>query len=161
MESSHDAVITLANEHPEWLSTVAVCYKFGLAGQEFAGKWVLDYSGHKMPSLRPLSSRGIIEKVDTSRSGTRAYYVLKDAVGVRQALDELSISIEDDSPTTVGLVGEGKLSIGKASELLDRSHQDIYRIARDNGIELGGTALQRAESSRNLEILKPRTGSPG
>ena len=59
---------------------------------------------------------------------------------------------------TVDLVCEGKLSIDKASELLDRSHQDIYRIARDNGLELGATTQQRAESRKNLEILKPRNG---
>lgn len=62
---------------------------------------------------------------------------------------------------TVGLVGEGKLSIDKASELLDRSHQDIYRIAQDNGIELGATTQQREESHKNLRILKPRNGSRG
>ena len=62
---------------------------------------------------------------------------------------------------TVGLVGEGKLTIGKAAELLDRSHQDIHRIARDNAIELGATALQRAESRRNLENLEPKNSNPG
>lgn len=56
----------------------------------------------------------------------------------------------------VALVGEGKLSIDKASELLDRSHQDIYRIARDNRIELGATVEQRTESRKNLGNLKPR-----
>ena len=43
--------------------------------------------------------------------------------------------------STVGLVGEGKLSIGKAAELLDRSHQDIHRIARDNA--MGPFQIQR------------------
>ena len=62
---------------------------------------------------------------------------------------------------TVGLVGEGKLSIEKASELLDRSHQDIYRIAQDNGIELGATTQLRAESRGNLDKLKPRIESRG
>jgi len=56
----------------------------------------------------------------------------------------------------VALVGEGKLSIDKASELLDQSHQDIYRIARDNGIELGATVEQKTESRKNLGNLKPR-----
>ena len=57
---------------------------------------------------------------------------------------------------TVVLVGEGKLSIGRASELLDRSHHDIYRIAQENGIDLGATPLQRSESRKNIERLKPK-----
>jgi len=37
----------------------------------------------------------------------------------------------------VSLVSEGRLSIGKASELLDVTYYDIYHIAEKNGIELG------------------------
>ena len=37
----------------------------------------------------------------------------------------------------VNLVSEGRLSIGKASELLDVTYYDIYRIAEKHGIELG------------------------
>lgn len=62
---------------------------------------------------------------------------------------------------TVDLVGEGKLSIDRASELLDRSHQNIYRIAQDNGIELGATTQQRTESRKNLRSLKPKNGNRG
>jgi len=63
---------------------------------------------------------------------------------------------ESAEKATVGLVSDGKLSIDRASELLDRSHQDIYRIALDHGIELGATAKQRADSRKNLDILKPK-----
>ena len=57
---------------------------------------------------------------------------------------------------TVALVGEGKLSIGRASELLDRSIQDIYRIAQDSGIELGASERHRAESRGKLDALSRR-----
>ena len=57
---------------------------------------------------------------------------------------------------TVALVSEGKLTIGRASELLDRSHQEIYRIARDNDLELGASEQHRAESRENLDALKRR-----
>ena len=62
---------------------------------------------------------------------------------------------------TVRLVGEGKLSIGKASELLGRSHEDIYRIAQDNGIELGSTSQQRTKSRETLDALKPKNMTRG
>ncbi|MDA0262577.1 MAG: hypothetical protein O3A93_03625 [Chloroflexi bacterium] len=62
---------------------------------------------------------------------------------------------------TVVLVSEGKLSIGRACELLDRSHQDIYQIAQENRIELGASEEQRAESLMNLEALKPKDSSRG
>lgn len=46
----------------------------------------------------------------------------------------------------VKMVSEGRLSIGRAAELLELTHYDIYRIARAKGIELGGTSEQYQES---------------
>ncbi len=46
----------------------------------------------------------------------------------------------------VKMVSEGRLSIGRAAELLELTHYDIYRIAQAKGIELGGAPEQYQES---------------
>ena len=53
----------------------------------------------------------------------------------------------------VKMVSEGRLSIGRAAELLDLTHYDIYRIAEANGIELGGTPEQYQDSLASAERL--------
>ncbi len=37
------------------------------------------------------------------------------------------------------MVSQGRLTIGRAAELLDRTHEDLYRIASSHEIELGAT----------------------
>ncbi len=56
----------------------------------------------------------------------------------------------------VKLVGEGRMSIGRAAELLDMTHYDIYRIAEDHGIELGATEEQHRRSREHAKLLRPR-----
>ena len=53
----------------------------------------------------------------------------------------------------VKLVSEGRLSIGKATELLDKSYPDIYVIARSHGLELGTTAEEFRESMTTVNEL--------
>jgi hypothetical protein len=59
----------------------------------------------------------------------------------------------------VRLVSDGRLSIGRATELLGLSHFDIYRIAQAKGIELGGTEEQYNASMQHAARLKPRVHS--
>ncbi len=64
----------------------------------------------------------------------------------------------------VRLVSEGRLSIGKATELLNKSYPDIYLLAQKHGLELGPTAESARLSSEYMHRLiesgklKPRVG---
>ncbi len=44
------------------------------------------------------------------------------------------------------LVAEGRISVGRAGELLDLTVYDIHRLAEEQGIELGATDDQRRRS---------------
>lgn len=44
------------------------------------------------------------------------------------------------------LVAEGRISVGRAAELLDVTVYDIHRMAETQGIELGATDEQRRRS---------------
>lgn len=46
----------------------------------------------------------------------------------------------------VKLVAEGRISVGRAAELLDVTVYDIHRMAETQGIELGATDGQRRRS---------------
>jgi predicted HTH domain antitoxin len=59
----------------------------------------------------------------------------------------------------IKMVSEGRLSIGRAAELLDLSHFDIYRIAQDKRIELGATEEQYDKGMQHAARLKPRVRS--
>lgn len=52
---------------------------------------------------------------------------------------------------TLELLRKGRISIGKAAELLDKTIYDIYRLAKERGIELGAT---EAHYKRSKEIAK-------
>ena len=55
----------------------------------------------------------------------------------------------------LGLVADGRISIGKASELLNRSIYDLQHIAQKHGIELGATIEQAKESRETAKkVLK-------
>jgi hypothetical protein len=82
-------------DQPEWLPVLSACVveaaRTGTHG--FAGAWVLKEvqrtSGVKwFPDLRPLVSAGLLRRVDVSRGGRRAYYVLIDPSGVAEGLQE-------------------------------------------------------------------------
>ena len=49
------------------------------------------------------------------------------------------------------LVADGRISIGKAAELLHRSLYDLERTAKKYGIELGATAEQINKSRKNAD----------
>lgn len=51
------------------------------------------------------------------------------------------------------LVSEGKLSLGRAAELLELSVYDIQRLAEERGIELGATADQYEQARKTAEKL--------
>lgn len=51
------------------------------------------------------------------------------------------------------LVSEGKLSLGRAAELLELSVYDIQRLAEERGIELGATADQYEKARVTAEKL--------
>ena len=46
----------------------------------------------------------------------------------------------------VKLVAEGRISIGRAAELLDLTVYDIHHLAETHGIQLGATDEQRQQS---------------
>lgn len=46
------------------------------------------------------------------------------------------------------LVSSGRISIGKAAELLNISVYDIYKLAEKHGTKLGGTADQQTRSRK-------------
>lgn len=96
--TGYEAVKKLAEDYPDWLPIVEAAldlsktYKSG----EIAGRWVLNKAREKnltwlapTHNLRKLVSYGILEKVDTSRGGRRAYYIMPDPEGVERALKEL------------------------------------------------------------------------
>ena len=51
------------------------------------------------------------------------------------------------------LVSDGRLSIGKASEMLGVSTYDIHRIAEKHGIRLGAAAEQLEKSRQNAKRM--------
>lgn len=53
----------------------------------------------------------------------------------------------------VQLVAEGRISIGKAVELLKTTHYDLYRIAQTHGIKLSATPEQGKKSRETLKKL--------
>ena len=60
----------------------------------------------------------------------------------------LHIGAED---YVLSLLEQGRISIGKAAELLKISVHDIYRVAEKHGVRLGTTPEQR---SRSLQTAK-------
>ena len=52
----------------------------------------------------------------------------------------------------VDLVNKGRLSVGKAAEILDLSIYDIHEIAKSKGLKLSATKEQRHISRRNLGL---------
>lgn len=53
----------------------------------------------------------------------------------------------------VQLIAEGRISIGKAVELLKTTHYDLYGIAQKHGIKLSATAEQGRKSRETLKKL--------
>ncbi len=53
----------------------------------------------------------------------------------------------------VQLIAEGRLSIGKATELLKTTHYDLYHIAKKHGVKLSATPEQGKKSRETLKKL--------
>ncbi len=51
----------------------------------------------------------------------------------------------------IGLVSRGRLSAGKAAEILNLSIYDIYEIAKSKGLKLSATKEQRVISKETIE----------
>ncbi len=51
------------------------------------------------------------------------------------------------------LVENGRISIGKAAELLKTSVQDIHRLAEKHGVRLGATSEQQKKSALTLKKI--------
>lgn len=82
----------LALERPEWLPVLETCYGVALSTtNRFCGAWVYNRLGRWFPSLRTLVRYGILEKLDTSRGGRRAYYRMVDLEEVRKDLTGLAV----------------------------------------------------------------------
>ncbi len=50
----------------------------------------------------------------------------------------------------LGLVESGRISIGRASELLKTSVQDVHRLAEKHGVRLGATGEQQRKSAETM-----------
>jgi len=81
-------------DYPQWLLILkASVIEAERTKGEFAGAWVLE-EAKKMgvgwfPNLRPLVSSGILERTGIARGGRRAYYLMRDVEGVKEAVREL------------------------------------------------------------------------
>jgi hypothetical protein len=77
-------------ERDHWLRVVRACYDIAsrIGGDPFAKAWLVGY--HDAPfHLRRLARYGILERVDTSRRGHRAYWRLRNPEAVGAALRQL------------------------------------------------------------------------
>ena len=87
----------LIEEKPEWFPIIRECVRCAEKYGEFAGSWVLKGVERELkkkiwvPGLRTLVAYGILKKVDTSRSGRRAYYIMPDINGAKKAIQEIEI----------------------------------------------------------------------
>jgi hypothetical protein len=59
------------------------------------------------------------------------------------------------------MVSQRCLTIGRAAELLDKTHEDLYRIAASNEIELGATLDDYLISNRVTENQLTKERSAG
>lgn len=93
MQPGHVPVMRLAVEDPGWLPLVKAAWEFSNQfGNYFSGKWILGYArAGWFPNLKPLVTRGILEKESSTAGGKKAYYRLVDTDGTGRALRELGL----------------------------------------------------------------------
>jgi hypothetical protein len=93
MESGYEATTRLAEENPEWMLVTKACYEFSVQfGNRFAGSWIFERAAAGwFPNLKPLVTRGILEKEYSTRGGRRGYYKLVDPEGTGRALKQLGL----------------------------------------------------------------------
>jgi len=95
VQTTGSAIKRFLREHPDtqWVAILKACLvEAERTDGEFAGAWVLEevkkFGVDWFPNLRPLVAYGVLTKTGTSRAGRRAYYVMRDPDGVRNALRE-------------------------------------------------------------------------
>jgi len=95
MLSGHAPVIRLAAEDREWLPLVKSAWELANQfGNHFSGKWVLERAqAGWFPNLKPLVTRGILEREYGTASGKKAYYRFSDFEGSGRALRELGLIV--------------------------------------------------------------------
>ena len=90
-KSGYDRTSELAGEgNALALNLLTECYRWVLQQgpeKDFAARWVLGKIS--VVNLRPLSARGLLTKVGSSRRGHRVYYRMVDPCGVGRALKEI------------------------------------------------------------------------
>lgn len=89
MPATYGATMALARERTEWLAVLKTCYVVASKTEPFAGSWVFSRHESWVPSLRTLAAYGVLDKVDTSRRGKRAYYRMRDREEIGRALEDL------------------------------------------------------------------------
>lgn len=96
--SARSAVRRFLREHPDvqWGAILKACLAEAERTQgEFAGAWVLNevkkLGVDWFPNLRPLVVHGVLTRTGVSRGGRRAYYVMPDPAGVRNAMREIGL----------------------------------------------------------------------
>ncbi len=53
----------------------------------------------------------------------------------------------------LNLIENGRISVGRAAELLKVTIQDIYRLAEKHGVRLGATLEQEKKSEKTMRYL--------
>ena len=53
----------------------------------------------------------------------------------------------------LNLIENGRISVGRAAELLKVTIQDIYRLAEKHGVHLGATLEQEKKSEKTMRYL--------
>ena len=89
--SGYVATKGFLRDNPGWVPIVRACLAEARRCKgEFAGAWVLHEAQKSgvnwFPNLRPLSASGILRRIDVTRGGGRAYYLMLDPDGVEEAL---------------------------------------------------------------------------
>ena len=60
----------------------------------------------------------------------------------------------------IDLVSKGRLSVGKAAEILEISIYDVQEIAKSRGLKLSATMEQRQSSKGNIRRIIEKTKFP-
>lgn len=90
---SYSGVKLLAEERPALLPLVVSAHNIVIEhGNQFTARSVFARGpGGIARSLRPLSLRGIVDKMGSSKKGHRVFYRLVDPPGVERALRDLGL----------------------------------------------------------------------
>ena len=79
----------------------------------------------------------------------KSYTIVVVAVPFWEAREEM----EQGVYYVLKLVAEGRISVGRAAELLDQTVYDVHHLAGTYGIELGASDEQRRQSRSLATVL--------